>query len=198
MFFLNVDPNLQEFKSVESLFQKRWTSKEKACPSLTLVLAILNPTLNKRFIDYAESRAPLKKDRKELIKTFYFGTKLGCDLLSYQDSCKNYSDLSKCGICNLSSEGFSKIVAPYIPLDKNPADAHFKTDPHEDSYMYGILMCDVVSGIAKRMSRKDSNVSRPKGVDAVKVRSGSIMGHTENVRIYNADTVCPRYVLIFV
>ena len=193
-----MDPSSQEFKNVETLFQKRWNSKEKKCPTLTLVLAILNPSLNKRFTNYAESHAILK-DKKEHIKPFYFGTRLGCDLHTYQDLCKNAFSFSKCGICNLSCEGFGKIVAPMIPLDKSPSDAHSKTEPHVDSYMCGLLMCDVVRGHAKRMSRKASDISRPEGTDVVSVRSNSlIIGHTECIRIYNADAVCPRYVLIYV
>ena len=87
-----------------------------------------------------------------------------------------------------------------IPLDKNPADAHFKTDAHKDSIMYGIMMCDVVSGTAKRTNRKlsTSTSTRPEGVDAVKVRCGSIIGRTDSILIYNADAVCPRYILMYV
>jgi len=194
-----VDPKSREFQNVETLFQKRWSSKEKKCPSLTMVLSVLNPFLNKRFTDYANSHALLKKDRKELVKTFYFGTTLGCDLHNYQDICSDVFDFSKCGVCNLCCEGFGKIVSPMIPLDKDPADAHFKTDPHADSFMYGIIMCDVVSGNAMRQTRRMSNsTSRPEGADAVKVRRGTIIGHTDSIRMYNADAVCPRYILMYV
>lgn len=197
VFFIKVEPSSQEFKDVETSFQKKWSSKEKACPSLTLVLAIFNPFQDAKFTDYKQV---FVKEKRDIVKTFFFGTILGCDLHTYQNPCKNTFNFTECGVCNLASEGFSRLVSPMIPLDRNPADAHHKADPHSASFTFALLMCDVAcGGNNKKMKRRISDVEgRPDGVDSVSIRSSSFLSHTDAIRIYNADTVCPRYVLIYV
>ena len=168
--------------------------KKKACPSLTLVLAIFNPYQDVQFADYRQV-----KEKKNIVKTFFFGTNLGCDLHTYLSPCRNFLNFVECGVCYLASEGFSQLVCPMIPLDKNPADAHNKAEPYSDSFIFGLLMCDVVCATTKNMSRKLSDTEgRPHGLDTVNVRNNSFVGNTNEIRIYNASAVCPRYVLIYV
>ena len=184
---------------IETLFQKRWSSKEEKCPSLTLILAIVSPFQDRQFRNYIEASEKKDNKAKDASKVFFFGTSLGCDLQTYQSPCRNLSNFMVCGVCNLASEGFSHLVSPMIPLDSNPASAHHKAERHSDSYTYALLMCDIACTNTRKMKRKLCDIEgRPDGVDTVGVRNGSILRNMDEMRVYNADAVCPRYVLIYV
>ena len=166
------------------------------CPSLTMVIVIFNPYQDVQFANY---RLVKEKKDKDIVKTVFFSTKLGCDLHSYLSPCRNFLNFLECGVCNLASEGFNQLVSPMIPLDKNPADAHNKAESYSDSFIYGLLMCDVACANTKKMSRKVCDIEgRLRGADTVNVRNNSFLGNTNEIRIYNASAVCPRYVLIYV
>lgn len=189
-----MDPSSLEFKDIENTFQKKWSSKEKKCPSLTTVVAIFSPCQEAQFTEYKQT-----KEKKSIVKTFFFGTNLGCDLHTYLSPCRNLFDFMECGVCNLAAEGFSKLVCPMIPLDHNPADAHHKAEPYSDSFTFGLLMCDVACANTKKTKRKVCDVEgRLDGADTVTVRSGSFLSTADEIRIYNANAVCPRYILIYV
>ena len=203
MFFLEVPPSSAEYRSVEDLFHKKWISdKKQKPPTLTQVLAILNPVLHDNFEQYKWLHIDKEKRDTKMIRRLFFGTKLGCDLDTYQVPCANADSIGVCSTCNLSLHGFSRLSISGVKLDKNPVHSQEKAAFHEDSLTYGLLLCDVACANTKKMSRRTASESeiRPEGFDAVTIKSrrGSFLKHsTDEVVVYNADAVCPRYVLLY-
>lgn len=209
-FFIEVKPGSLEYTNVEELFLKSWSSKDrKTPPSLSLVLAVLNPSLEKRFKEYKQLYSEAEKEGKgkgakkeaKMMKKLFYGTNLGCDLHTYQVPCKQAEPMD-CSVCDLALHGFGRLCTSGVTLDKNPARSHEKAKVHMDSLTYGLLMCEVECSNSKKLVRSvsDSKVL-PKGFDAVKVniKSGLMLKKsTDEVIVYKANAVCPRYVLLYV
>ena len=190
-FFVEVDSGSQEYREIKEYFQKKW----KKCPNIDLVLAIVNPSLNEQFTNYKEIHGN-KKDKKNSIKKFFFGTKLGCDLQTYQVPCKR-DKLSDCDVCRLALNGFEDLCIDGLRLDKNPEIAHSKAKPHDDSFTYGLLLCDVACG--SNMKKTESAVSIQRdGFDVVGISKGVVKKSTDEIVLYNAKALCPRYILLYV
>ena len=195
----------QELKTVQELFQKKWYGDGKAlkAPSLSLVLAVYNPSLQEKFEDYKLMHIDREKKDSKMVKKLFFGTKLGCDLDTYQIPCKT-ADLRDCSMCNLAMHGFSRLSMAGVTLDKNPAKSHEKAGMHMDSLTYGLLLCDVACANTKKLRRHTAseNDLRPEGFDAVTINSrrrGSLLKKsTDEVVVYKADAICPRYILLYV
>ena len=206
-FFVEVDSGSQEYREIEEHFQKKW----KKYPNIALVLAIINPSLNEQFTNYKEihgdkkdikspikkdTRSTVRKDSKNSVKKFFFGTKLGCDLQTYQVPCK-HDKLSGCDVCHLALNGFEDLCIDGMRLDKNPEIAHSKAKPHEDSFTYGLLLCDVVCGSNMKKVKSAVNIQRD-GFDAVGISKGVVKNSTDEIVLYNAKALCPRYILLYV
>lgn len=201
-FFVKVEGSSQEYRYVEELFQKQWSSKiHQATPELSLVLAIVNPSLEDKFTEYKQLHIEAEK-RTKLTKNLFYGTELGCDLHTYQVSCKQ----SICSMCDLALHGFrGHLSLGGVTLDKNPARSHEKAKVHEESLTHGLLLFDVACTNTKKMVRSRSESKIPVkevGVDTIKVsmkRGASFLKKsTDEVILYNADASCPRYVLLYV
>lgn len=194
-FFVKVEELSQEYKELNERFHKKWKHKEKKCPELSLVLAIVNPSLDERFSQYQQDHI---KDKKAVTKRWFHGAKLDCDLLTYQVPCTE----PDCRMCHLSLQGFGLISSTGIMLDKNPGTSHDNSTPHEGSLMYGLLVCEVTYQNTKKVRRYSNDGDmRPEGFDAVRVKKSraSIIRHsTDTMVIYNTDTLCPRYILLYI
>ena len=184
---------------MEDEFQRKWSNKDKKCPSLTLLLAILNPSLNERFTNYKLVHNG-EKDTKTLLKRLFFGTNLDCDLHNYQIPCKNSES---CGVCSLALQGFGKLGMSGVPLHKNPGVAHEHASLSEGPLMFGLLMCEVACGNVKRLKSRtmsDTEDIRAEGYDAVSFQrvNSLFKNYTDEVVVYNTDAICPRYILLYV
>lgn len=205
-FFIEVKSSSPEYKTVEDFFQKSWTSKErKTPPSLSLVLAVLNPSLEHNFKQYKELYIKTEKEEAKMVKKVFYGTNLGCDLHTYQVPCKRVAS-TECNVCELALHGFGRLCVSGVTLDRNPAKSHDKAKMHADSLTYGLLMCEVACTKSKKLVRSVSDSAStvaPEGFDAVKVniKSGPLAfpkKSTDEVIVYKADAVCPRYILLYV
>ena len=218
-FFLEVQPGSVEHKTVEDHFRKKWSSSLKQIktpPSLRLVLAIFNPSLNEKFERYKEINNLDREKATRLVKKLYYGTDLLCDLYTYQIPCKHgdcksctgscsqgedRTSSSSCGVCELAVHGFERRLSG-VSLNKNPAESHSKATMHMDSLTYALLMCDVACVNSKSYKRRASdNDMRPEGFDTVKIlgRSRSLIKQsTDEVKVFKPDAICPRYILLYV
>lgn len=204
-FFVKVEGSSQEYRYVEELFQKQWSSKiHKATPELSLVLGVVNPSLQKRFTEYKQLHIEAERKEAKLTKNLFYGAELGCDLHSYQVSCEQAS----CSVCKLALHGFKDHLSlGGVTLDKNPARSHEKAKVHEGSLTHGLVLFDVACTNTKKILRSSSDSKVPikePGIDAFKVsikraRGASFLKKaTDEVVLYNADAACPRYVLLYV
>ena len=192
-----------EYKDVEEFFRKKWMSKErKTAPTLSLVLAVVNPKLEARYAKYKEDHSAEKSFK---VKKLFYGTDLGCDLHTYQIPCKGAAaNPIECSVCDLSLCGFERHMSATVParvtLDDNPAKSHENAEVHEDSRLYGMVMCEVACANSKKVGRSLSDAGQlPEGLDTIKVKGKNILkGSTEEVIVYKANAVCPRYVLLYV
>lgn len=198
-FFVEVTSGSLEYKNVEELFHKTWSSKErKTPPSLSLVLAVLNPSLEHKFEEY--KLIYIENERK--VKKLFYGTNLVCDLYTYQVPCE-ITHSTECSTCDLALHGFGQLCKSGVTLDKNPAMSHDKAKVHMDSLTYALLLCDVECTNSRKVvhSVRDSKVI-PGGFDVVKVNIKSglhdiLKTSTDEVIIYNENAVCPRYILLY-
>ncbi len=206
-FLLEVERGSQEYRNVEELFHKKWSGngKKPKVPRLKLILAVLNPALQEGFDTYKWMHIDKEKRDQKMVKRLFYGTKLGCDVHTYQVPCKNADSVDSCGVCNLALHGFSQLSMLGVMLDKNPARSHEKAQIHEDSLTYGLLLCDVTCANIKKLSSRSRTASeseiRSEGYDAVTIKSrrGSFLKNSTNeVVVYKADAVCPRYILLYV
>lgn len=203
-FLIEVRPDSAEYKDVEDFFRRKWISKErKTAPTVSLVLTVVNPTLEARFAKYKEDHSA----EKFKVKKLFYGTDLGCDLHTYQIPCKGAAaNPVECSICDLSLRGFDRhmvsmsTAAARVTLDDNPARSHENAEVHEDSRLYGMVMCEVACANTKKVGRSLSDAGQlPEGLDTIKVKGKNpLKGSTEEVIVYKADAVCPRYVLLYV
>ena len=201
-FFIEVRSGSPEYKAVEEHFQKTWSSKErKTPPSLTLVLAIFNPSLDQSFKEYKQLYLDNEKKEGKMLKKLFYGTALGCDLHTYQVPC-DITHSTECSTCNVALHGFGRLCTSGVTLDKNPARSHNKAEVHMDSLTYGLLLCDVACTNSKKVARSmsDSKMILPEKFDAVKVnlKSGPLKTSTDEVIVYKANAICPRYILLYV
>ena len=186
---------------MENLFQKQWNSKIHK-PELSLVLAIVNPSLEKKFTEYKQMHIEAERKETKLIKSLFYGAELGCDLHTYQASCKQ----STCSACDLALHGFGGHLSQGgVTLDKNPARSHEKAKVHEEYLIHGLLLFDVACANTKKMLRASSESKvcmKEPGIDVVKVSIkhgvSFLKRSTDEVILYNADAACPRYVLLYV
>lgn len=213
---MEVEQGSPEFKTVEDHFKKKWVGVEKGrktTPTLRQVLAIINPALEKKFADYKEYHLITKDKEQKLVKRYFFGTNLSCDLYTYQIPCGHQcrtcgiggsqgGDVSSCGVCELALHGFGQYSMSGVTLDKNPQHSHDKAKMHMESLTYGLLMCEVACANARSFKQRTLSESEihPEGYDAVKIkRTKSILKNsTDEVMVYRADAVCPRYILLYV
>lgn len=201
-FFIEVKTGSPEYKAVEELFQKTWSSKEqKTPPSLNLVLAILNPSLDQNFMEYKQLYIDSEKKEGKRMKKLFYGTALGCDLHTYQVPC-NISHSTDCSTCDVALHGFGQLCTSGVTLDKNPARSQNKAEVHAGSLTYGLILCDVVCTNSKKVERtlSDDRAIQPEKFDVVKVnlKSGPFKTSTDEVIVYNANAVCPRYILLYI
>jgi hypothetical protein len=202
-FFIEVKSGSPEYKSVEEHFQKTWSSKErKTPPSLSLVLAILNPSQEQRFTEYKQLYAENDKKEGKSVKKLFYGTTLGCDLQTYQVPCE-ISHSTECTMCGIALHGFGERCKSGVSItfDTNPARSHDKANVHEGSLTYGLLLCEVSCTNSKKLVRSssDSKAVIPEGFDAIKVKNRSrLVLKTDEVIVNKADAVCPRYILLYI
>lgn len=204
-FFIEVKSSSPEYKTVEELFHKSWSSKQrKTPPSLSLVLAVINPSLERSYQEYKQLCIKSEKEEAKMVKKVFYGTNLGCDLHTYQVPCRRVAS-TECSLCELAVHGFGRLCTSSgagVTLNCNPAWSHDKAKVHADSRMYGLLMCEVACTKSKKLVRSVSDSRVPsEGFDSVKVnvKSGpSLKKSTDEVIVYKADAVCPRYILLYV
>lgn len=160
---------------------------------------MINPALEERFTGYKQLHTEREKKDSKMLKRLFYGAGLGCDLDTYQIPCPA-SSLERCSVCSLGVHGFGQLSRNGVTLDKNPASAHEKAQAHMGSLTYSLLLCDVVCAntkIFKRSSRDDIEVSRGT-CDAVKIVNKNILKTTtDQVVLYKADAICPRYILLY-
>lgn len=184
---MEVERTSPEYKTVEDHFKKKWSNKEKkVAPSLTQVLAVLNPSLEAKFTTYNQLQAAVagestkEKKNPKLVKKLFYGTELGCDLYTYQVPCRHGycrvcskipsgtrgretatweesgTGSSSCGVCEVVLHGFSRLSMSGVVLDKNPGHSHDKAKLHLDSLTYALVMCDVAWLNPKKFKRERS------------------------------------------
>ncbi len=188
-FLIQVESDTQEYEDIQANIQKQWNSKSIPCPSLTLVLAVVNPREDTNFTEYKNMYSIKDKN----ISSFFLGTDIGCDLYYNHIPCKNASNFSNCRMCHLTSHGLGKLIYhdnPSFSLQKNLVDAHLKVKPDSEMHIYSLLLCDVACGNAKKV--RTNNEERPEGADVVVVQQ------TEEVKVFNADLACIRYILFYI
>ena len=187
-----MDSGSQEFQDIEGTLQKHWSSKDIKCPSLKLILAVVNPNQDANFMEYKQIYDVKDKN----IASYFFGTNIGCDLYNDQTPCNGaMRNFSNCSVCHLASQGFGKLIYPDSPsflLHKNPVDAHNKVQPDSEMYTYSLLLCDVACVNVKKAKNDADAGERPERVDAVVVQQ------TDELKVFNADIVCLRYILFYI
>lgn len=156
--------------------------------------------MNEQFENYRDLHSKDKKTNK--IKTFYYSTNLHCDLHNYQIPC-----LKDCEICNLALQGFGQVISASesgVTLNKDPWMAHKKTQPrHENPQMYSLLVCDVDYGNSTKKAKRTMSDGQPPlsplNHDAVRIKKTNSLMKTasDSIVVYNSDTVCPRYILLY-
>lgn len=220
-YLVEVKTSSQEYKSIEDHFNKKWSHKErKAPPLLQLVLAVINPFLDDKISLYKQLHLDREKKDTKLVKKLFYGTKLGCDLNTYQVTCRlneckeckipctqdhGQGKVEGCGVCHVALYGFGQLSMTGVTLDKNPGHSHDKAKAHVGSLTYGLLMCEVActnTRTFRRHSLSESEV-RHNGYDSVAMttRKGSFLNlkkSTDEVVVYKGDAVCPRYILLYV
>ena len=85
--FLELDPQSFDFQDLSRKFRKSWAEKKGACPTVKVVLAIVNPRVSKRFDEYVKT-LPMKH---QLIEQNYHGTSRLCSIgeAQYLQLCGN-------------------------------------------------------------------------------------------------------------
>ena len=203
--FLELDPQSFDFQDLSRKFRKSWAEKKGSCPTVKVVLAIVNPRVSKRFDEYVKT-LPMKH---QLIEQYYHGTSRLCSIgeAQYLQLCGN----SRCGACGISKSNFqsSRIgrdrwqrFGNGFYLAPNSSKSHDYTARGTQGQMQAMFVCDVAPGNKYNLRYNCIDLAGPpEGYHSVYGHC-AYFGHFGNLNyeelvVFSSDAICPRYLLLY-
>ena len=187
----------QKRLSVLKSFQSFW--KKGICPTVLAVLTITNSGLQQKWETYQ------KHLTDKTVEPHFHGTALKCDIFNTKKLCQ----VSNCGICGITNEGFRP---EYIRKDTFQrfgegfylAPNSSKANDYAHEYQGGgggaykaLLLCDVCPGRKYMLKETDQDLKGPPpGYDSVYGQVGGDLNYPEIV-VYNAEAVMPRHLILY-
>ena len=206
-------PSSETFQEMEKTFLKDWDKSKGLNPTVCLVVAIVNPTLEDSLEVYKSS---LKRTHQKT-EFHYHGTKLKCPLHKYYMPCQQ----KDCGVCGISRNGFllecasddcrhfatafylaptsSKChdyCATTITNDRKPQRAN--SNPY-----YAMLYCEVVPGKKYHLKHRENFLNGPPdGYHTVYGKSSEMPflhgdSKNEELVVFNEEAICPKYIVCY-
>ena len=187
-------PGSQAFMRVQAQFTRTWV--KGTCPNVSFVFSITNDGLQKRWLRY-QQKLPVKT-----VEPYYHGTKLVCDIANQGTICTN----QECGVCGISKTGLDlRCIRKNINFQRFGHGFYLAPDSskcHDYTQTQGsnfrvILQCDVLPGNKHNLTQGDQKLQGPPpGCHSVYGKVGRDLNYEEIV-VYNADCVMPRYIILY-
>lgn len=205
-YFVHVKPSSEEFKKIKQKFEGGWCSKKGRCPTVQLILSVVNPTVEKAFYDYKDSLPPSYVHSE----MYFHGTRLSCHIDEYQSPCSNVD----CSICAIAKQGFHKTYIRrhryqrfgqgfYLAPNSSKSSDYCSVSGSGDTTNYtAMLLCEVAPG-KKHFLRHSLTTLQgpPPGCHSVYGKSKFLFFNGDlnydEIVIFESRAICPRYVLLF-
>lgn len=190
-----------DFKQLARRFQSCWKRAKGPCPTVHVVVAIVNPHFSKRLEDYVATLPPSYRE----IEQYFHGTSLTCHMGENEYIC--LCNEPNCGACGISRNNFqaSRIRTNnwqryghgfYLAPDSSKSNDY----AHTTGKYKAMFVCDVAPGNKYNFLFNHSDLrGPPQGYHSVYGRFGDGLGtlNYEEIVIFNPHAICPRYILLY-
>ena len=198
-------PN-NKFKDLCKLFSKKWA--KGSSPVIRSTLQVVNPSVENRFAAYVDT-LPRRYRR---VEQYFHGASISCNILDQLLICSNDSprSLEECETCRTVENGFEmrNIIDPcwqrhgpgfYLTSKSSKAGEYCRGNGSSRA----MFLCDVAPGRKYELSTSNPGLTAPpSGYHSVYGKSkflGTSSGdlNCDEIVLYSADAICPRYLFIF-
>ena len=211
--YVMCQPSSERFQDMEKTFLKDWDKSKGPKPTVCLVVAIVNPTLEDRSEVYKSSL----KWTHQRTEFHYHSTKLKCPLHRYYLLCQQ----NDCGVCGISRNGFLLerasadyrhfATAFYVAPASSKCHDYCVTSINEtvpsqrsntNSY-HAMIYCEVVTGKKYHLKHREVFLNGPPdGYNTVYGKSSKmpfLHGDSENEElvVFDEDAICPKYIICY-
>lgn len=169
------------------------------------ILEVINPLVEERFTTYTDSLP--RRHRK--IEQYFYGTTLSCNILEHFVICSDYSHLLEhCGTCAIVGNGFEtgnqrqRFGPGFYLASKSSKAGDYCRSTKQAGTSHSIFLCDVVPGKKYELRTSNPGLTAPPPDYHSVYGKGKFMGeigdlNSEEIVVYTADAIRPRYLFIF-
>ena len=210
-------PSSRRFQEMEKTFLHDWDKSKGLNPTVCLVVAIANPTLEDNLALYKSS---LKRTHQKT-EYHYHGTKLKCPLHKYYMPCQQ----KDCGVCGISRNGFSLdcarddcrhfATAFYLAPNSSKCHDYCATSISDDrrpqratgtaasNPYYAMIYCEVATGKKYHLKHRENFLNGPpNGYNTVYGKSSEMPflhgdSKNEELVVFNEEAISPKYIICY-